>query len=360
MKPLITGLGCVTTLGTSPEALHRGLVDAAPTHLGAGTVTTPDVVARDAQTPRRWLEKSVAAALEDARWPVDVALPMVVLAGQAVATPGSPASQMFTPSQLAVRGSLVSVDAIVSHACASGLFAMDLAVALLRMGAAPAVLVAGANTANDHVLASMRVVKAVSGARGRPFDRARDGITVGEGAGALLLETPEHAARRGGPARAAVLSSATQVAGASATASSVETVLHCMHKAIEASGIRELGHVHAHATGTVQGDAAELEALSRLATARSWANLPVTSHKGSLGHLMQASSFPAVISAITAMDRQQLPGTTHLHNPMAAERLLLPGHGHPLSLTRRHRTALVNAFGFGGNNASVVLESIAA
>ena len=111
--------------------------------------------------------------------------------------------------------------------------------------------------------------------------------------------------------------------------------------------------VHAHATGTPQGDAAEAEALFKVAELRQWSDTPVSSHKGAIGHLLHASAMPGIAAAAGFLSTGIAPGTPGLQHPMAADRIRLISA--PVR-TPKAMYVLVNSFGFHGNHASLVFS----
>ncbi|MFI7357271.1 beta-ketoacyl synthase N-terminal-like domain-containing protein [Streptomyces avidinii] len=240
----------------------------------------------------------------------------------------------------------------LSHACASAVFAVGYARELLRAGAAPVAVVVGSSVLNRYEYASMDVVRAVGRTAARPFDADRAGISLGEGGGALVLEDAERARARGASADIAVAGAACRVSGFKSAASDAGQVARCMRDALADAAVDRLDHVHAHATGTGQGDAAELTALEAVAAERGALALPVSSHKGAIGHLLHISGAPAIAAAALTLRTGIAPPTAGLLAPEPTERLVLPTA--PLELSGA-RTAAVNSFGFGGNNASLVL-----
>jgi len=129
-----------------------------------------------------------------------------------------------------------------------------------------------------------------------------------------------------------------------------------MTRALEEAGVVGVDYVHAHATDTVQGDAAEVEAITRLTAKRGIPDITVSSHKGALGHLLHASAFPGLVAAIGAIRDGLLPTTIGLREPLLARGVHLPVEGPASVAPRPVEHVLVNAFGFGGNNASVLLR----
>ncbi|ROQ23164.1 3-oxoacyl-[acyl-carrier-protein] synthase II [Streptomyces sp. PanSC19] len=244
----------------------------------------------------------------------------------------------------------------LSHACASAAFAASFARDWLLSGLSTTALVVGASALNRYEYASMDVVKTLSPHGARPFDADRDGITVGEGGGAFVLETPAGARARGHRPEAWLSGAACLVDTSQAVASAPDAIRDCMRAALDDAGARRVDYVHAHATGTAQGDAAEAEAVAELAHGLGTeAPLPMSSHKGAIGHLLHASAFPGLVAAAGFLREAWIPGT-----PGLRRRAPLPDRVTALAEPLRATTAehvLVNSFGFSGNNASLVLSA---
>lgn len=145
------------------------------------------------------------------------------------------------------------------------------------------------------------------------------------------------------------------MAGAKAAASDAELIGACMRDALGDAAVDGLDHVHAHATGTAQGDAAELAAIEAIAAETGSSALPVSSHKGAIGHLLHISGAPALAAAALTLRTGTVPPTAGLASAEDTDRVVLPTA--PLRLPSA-RTAAVNSFGFGGNNASLILRAV--
>ncbi|MFH8407852.1 beta-ketoacyl synthase N-terminal-like domain-containing protein [Streptomyces sp. NPDC018019] len=376
---VISGLGLVTPFGAGVAPYWRGLLDgrsalrparrfAAPPYRGepVGEVSGPGPAAG---TPRKgaYARAAITEAVEAAGLPGVPADALVILVGQAP-LPGRDAEAPATGGDLAAYREFLGPDPAdalapgrapgrvlhLSHACASAVFAVGFARAALRAGAAPLAVVAGSSVLNRYEYASMDVVRAVGRDAATPFDTGRAGISLGEGGGAVVLETAAHARSRGRAAGLVVAGAACRVAGAKAAASDAELIGGCMRDALEDAAVDGLDHVHAHATGTVQGDAAELAAIESVATLAGARALPVSSHKGAIGHLLHISGAPALAAAALALRTGTVPPTAGLAHAEATDRVVLPTA--PLRLPSA-RTAAVNSFGFGGNNATLILRS---
>ena len=357
---VVTGMGVVSAYGRGVPALLDGLATGRPPSVGASddAATRPiDRAVLDGAEPASWLASAIDEALAEARWPSRAPSPLLLLAAQAEAPPGEQ-NPLSAPNTVVAGARRWDRPLVVSHACASALFGIHLAARLIRGGAHDAVLVAGVSVCNPYASESLRVVKAIGTAPSRPFDRARDGILIGEGSGAVLLERASAAAARGVTPLAELAASVAQIGGRSSVASDPEVVYACMVRALDEAGASGLDYVHAHATGTVQGDEAELQAVARLVAERAWPAVSVSSHKGALGHLLHASAFPGVAVAVSAVRDAVIPTTVGLREPVVIDGVDLPVEGSALRRDPPVEHVLVNAFGFGGNNASVLLRRI--
>jgi 3-oxoacyl-[acyl-carrier-protein] synthase II len=191
----------------------------------------------------------------------------------------------------------------------------------------------------------------------RPFDEGRDGFVIAEGAGVLVLEELEHARRRG----ATVLA---ELVGYGATGDANHITLpapggeggaRAARRAIEKAGLQphDIDHISAHATSTPEGDPAELMGFKAV-FGDHIANVSITATKGAIGHTLGAAGGIGAIAAIQAMREGRVPPTLNLQEPAPeADGLDLT----PLVARERAvRAALVNAFGFGGQNAALVFR----
>jgi 3-oxoacyl-[acyl-carrier-protein] synthase II len=194
-------------------------------------------------------------------------------------------------------------------------------------------------------------------AASRPFDADRDGFVMAEGAGVLVLEELDHARRRGAQVLAEVIGY-----GATGDASHItlpapggEGGARAARRAIEKAGLQphDIDHVSAHATSTPEGDPAELMGFKTV-FGDHIANVSITATKSAIGHTLGAAGGIGAIASIQAMREGRVPPTLNLQNPAPeAAGLDLT----PLKTREREvRAALVNSFGFGGQNAAIVLR----
>ena len=238
----------------------------------------------------------------------------------------------------------------VSAACISGLLAIQQGVALIRRNLADVVFVAGVDLISDFVLSGFVSLKSLDPEGCRPFDKARIGLSLGEGAGAMVL------VRRGLIASPSVLVSgwgtsndANHLTGPSRDGSGLVLAIF---RALARAGVApdSIDYINAHGTGTPYNDNMEALALRAVFGRRV---PPFSSSKGMLGHTLGAAGILETILCLAALQAQWLPGTPRLRerDPSAPESLL--DRSRPASGLRR--ILKINC-GFGGTNGALVLE----
>jgi 3-oxoacyl-[acyl-carrier-protein] synthase II len=190
-------------------------------------------------------------------------------------------------------------------------------------------------------------------AASRPFDRDRDGLVCGEGAGVLVLEAYGHAAARGARMYAEVKGFALSASGVHVSQSNNAGMIRCIRGALADAGVRaeEVGYINAHATGTPQGDGEEAGALRAL----FGGDTPVSSLKGYLGHTLGASGALELAVTLRMMEKGVLYPTRNLEH-VADDCAGL--HHLTVAEERRVDVALKNSFGFGGVNCALVLARV--
>jgi 3-oxoacyl-[acyl-carrier-protein] synthase II len=274
--------------------------------------------------------------------------------------PNAPAAQISL-----YVGARAAVNTPVS-ACASGNEAISLALDQIRLGRADIVLAGGTEAAIHPLpMAAFANMMALSKNAGdpttvsRPWDVARDGFVLGEGAGVLVLETEEHARARGARIYAEVLG-----AGITADAHDIAQPdpagrggARAIVRALEESEISasDIAHINAHATSTPQGDIAE--GLMIHATLGSHADeVVVTSTKSMTGHLLGGAGALEAIATILAIHHRVSPPTINLDDKDPQVELDIPTS--PRDLPSGDIAALNNSFGFGGANVAVAFGSV--
>lgn len=249
-------------------------------------------------------------------------------------------------------------------ACAAGVQAIGDAVRLIRNDEADIALCGGAEAAIDKVsLAGFAAARALSTGSNdapekasRPFDSARDGFVMGEGAGLLVIEELEHALARGAKPLAEIVGYGTSADAYHMTsgAEDGDGAYRAMKIALRQAGITpaQVQHLNAHATSTPVGDLGEINAIKHLFGEGN--TLAITSTKSATGHLLGAAGGLETIFTVLALRDQIVPATLNLENldPAAEGLNLIAGQAQPHEMTY----ALSNGFGFGGVNASILLK----
>lgn len=240
----------------------------------------------------------------------------------------------------------------VSTACASGGDAVTLAAMFIRSGMADAMVVSGAECGVDEILMqSLVMTKAISPTGSRPFDKSRDGFVIGEGAGAMVIETESHAKARGAKIIAVLAGWGNNSDGYNVVAPdpSGEGEMRCMRQALETAGIEasKVGYINAHGTSTVKGDEVELYSIGQIFDNSTM----VGSTKGATGHMMGGGGITEIITCIKAVETGIIPPTTGLKDPMTDEINLVM----ETPVEKDIEYAMSNAFGFGCQNSSVIV-----
>ncbi|QXI26051.1 beta-ketoacyl-ACP synthase II [Pseudomonas vanderleydeniana] len=249
-------------------------------------------------------------------------------------------------------------------ACAAGVQAIGDAARMIRAAEIDVAVCGGAEACIHRVsLAGFAAARALSSdfndapqRASRPFDQARDGFVMGEGAGLLVIEELEHALARGATPLAELVGYGTSADAYHMTAGPEDGdgARRAMEQALLQAGIEpaQVGHLNAHATSTPVGDKGELAAIR--AVFGSQGGPAISSTKSATGHLLGAAGGIEAIFTVLALRDQVAPATLNLENPdEAAEGLdLVRGQARQLSMDY----ALSNGFGFGGVNASVVFK----
>ena len=252
----------------------------------------------------------------------------------------------------------------ISTACSSSAHALGLARAAIRTGEADVVIVAGADASIVPLtFAGFCTLRALSTnfndspeKASRPFSQTRDGFVMGEGAGALILESLPHARRR----RARIYA---EVAGYAATSEAYHMVIPredgaeislTMAMALRSAGVRpaQVDYINAHATSTPIGDVVEIKAIKRLFKGRA-ERIAISATKSLMGHTLGAAGALAGIICAMTIDTGHIHPTINYDDPDPA--CTLPGISAQVQ-ERPVAVALLNAFGFGSNNAAVVFK----
>lgn len=247
-----------------------------------------------------------------------------------------------------------------SAACASGLQAIGTGYNLLKLGLQDVIFCGGAEELHPSVTGTFDLLYATSvnyntspHKTPRPFDADRDGLVCGEGSGIVILETHEHAVKRGADIYAEIIGYNTCGSGAHISQSNRDAMIQCMKGAMDEAKVKpgDIDYISAHATATIQGDKAEAAAIAEL----FGETVPVSSLKGYIGHTLGASGAIELIASIKMMQEAvaypglnldniapDCEGVYHLRKPLKKEL----------------RTIIKNCFAFGGVNSALVCRKV--
>lgn len=277
-------------------------------------------------------------------------------------------SPMFVPKMLsntaagmvAIRTGARGPNLTVNTACAAGASALHLARDLLRSGSADVVVAGGVEAGiTGLAVSAFAQMGALSKnpdptAASRPFDADRDGFVMGEGAGVVILETDEHAHRRGAEPLATLAGCGASADAHHPTAPPEDGggAMLAMRRALDDAGLAPsaIDHLNAHGTSTPLNDAAEARAVRAVFGAAA-DDLAVTSTKGVTGHLLGAAGAVEAVWSIQALREGIVPPTANLvHLDDAIDLDVVRDAPRRADLG----AVLSNSFGFGGQNASLV------
>ncbi len=255
----------------------------------------------------------------------------------------------------------------VVTACSTGAHAIGDAARMIALGDADVMVAGGTESPISRIgIAGFVACRALSTSfnetphrASRPWDRDRDGFVMGEGAGVLVLETYEHASRRGARIYAELIGYGLSgdAYHITAPAEDGDGAFRCMQAALKRAGISpaEIDYINAHGTSTPLGDEIELGAVHRL-VGNAAGRVCMSSTKSSTGHLLGAAGAVEAIFSILAMRDGVVPPTINLDNPSVQTAIDLVPHR---SKNRDVDVVLSNSFGFGGTNVSLIFRRLA-
>jgi len=252
----------------------------------------------------------------------------------------------------------------ISTACSSSTNAIGLSYGMIRSGEFSTMIAGGTEAPIvPHLVGGFGALGALakegddgSAATCRPFDVRRKGFVLGEGSVLLILESLEHALSRNATiyGEIAGFASFCDVSHPVLPDMSGQEAARTMRHALTKAGISsaEVGYIHAHGTGTKAGDVMESRGI-KLTFAADAEKIPISSSKGAVGHLLGSSGAAGTVMSLLALKQQILPPTVNLEEPDPECDLdFIPGKPREAKV----EWALANSFGFGGNNACLVLR----
>jgi 3-oxoacyl-[acyl-carrier-protein] synthase II len=409
-RAVITGLGAITPIGTDAPTFWRNLVAGVS---GGGPITHFDATGFDVRIAAevkgfdatrtmdrkmvrrmsRFIHFGVAAAAEaidDAGLDFSTWTPEqrdrvgVVIntggGGMEAVIEGNNVLLQRGPGQVspfavpALSGSMAGAQVTMMHgltgplmtqvaACASGVIAFQDALRLIQTGECDVVIAGGSEAPLLPIaFAALSNMGALSkrnddpAGASRPFDRERDGFVFAEGAGVCVVESAEHALSRGAPILAELIGAAltSDAFHISAPEPSGRGAAMAMTRAMGHANVGpgDIDYIVAHGTSTPLNDATETKAIKRALGDRAH-DIPISSPKSMVGHLLGAAGAVAALAAIGAIRDGWIPPTINLEHPDPECDLdYVPN----VKRAARVDTAMINGFGFGGQNAVAVFR----
>jgi 3-oxoacyl-[acyl-carrier-protein] synthase II len=256
----------------------------------------------------------------------------------------------------------------VVTACSTGAHAIGDAARMVALGDADVMVAGGAESpVNRMALAGFAALRALSTnfndepkRASRPYDKARDGFVMAEGAGVVVLESLEHAQARGAKIQGELIGygMSGDAYHITAPAPDGDGALRCMNSAIKRAGVSagDLDYINAHGTSTPLGDEIELGAVQKL-VGNAAGKISMSSTKSCIGHLLGAAGSVEAIFCLLALRDRIAPPTINLDNPSVETPIDLVPH---VARKRDIDLVLSNSFGFGGTNASLIFRRLEA
>lgn len=244
----------------------------------------------------------------------------------------------------------------VTSACASSNHAFATAADQIRLGRADVMVAGGTDTPSVYgVVRAWEALRALAKETCRPFSADRDGLLLGEGAGALVLESFEHAQARGATILAEFAGSGLSADAADIVSPTVDGPASAMQRCLDDAGLRpqDIDYINAHGTGTKANDEIETAAIRRVFGEHA-DRLSVSSTKSMHAHCMGASGAIEAIACIMAIREDIVPPTANYRVPDPACDLDVTPN---VAKVREVRAAMSNAFAFGGTNAVVAFKA---
>ena len=255
---------------------------------------------------------------------------------------------------------LRGINLTASAACASGSQAIGLAYTLIRSGTQDCIICGGAQETNLYSVASFDGIPSFSirednpAKASRPFDRDRDGLVPGGGAATVIIESYEHAVKRGAPILAEIVSWGFSGNGDHISTPNVAGPARSLELCLNNGGIslQQIGYINAHATSTRIGDSREASAIAQIF---GDCRVPVTSTKSQTGHEMWMAGASELIYSMLMMKNDFIAGNINFENPDEETARI---HILPETREAHFDMFLSNSFGFGGTNSTLIVRNL--
>jgi 3-oxoacyl-[acyl-carrier-protein] synthase II len=263
-------------------------------------------------------------------------------------------------AQISMRFRLIGSNYMIVSACTSASNTIGAAFRMIRDGYTDRVLCGGSDSVFDpFVMGGWNNLGVMSKNPDptkacRPFDAARDGCVLGEGAGALVIESLNEAQERGARIRAEICGFGESSDAEHITSPSAEGQARAISAALKCAGLQpgDIGFINAHGTATRANDECESQSI-RLVLKEAADRIPVASNKSFFGHLLGASGAVETIVTVLGLENGKAPPNLNLDNPDPACNLTFVGN---TTMDVPSPIAMKNSFGFGGDNAVLIVR----
>ncbi len=265
--------------------------------------------------------------------------------------------------QISILFNAKGPNSVVCTACAAGTHAIGQAFKEIQMGAADVMFCGGTEAViTELAMAGFSSLKALSTGNddplhaSRPFDRDRDGFIIGEGSGIVMLESLEHAEKRGARIRGEICGFGVSGDAYHMTAPPAdgEGGARCMSEALKDAGMKpeDIDYINAHGTSTPLNDSCETQAIKQVFGEHAY-KIPVSSTKSMTGHLLGGAGGIEAVFSIKALEEGVIPPTMNYENPDPECDLdYVPNEARSMEIG----TVMSNSFGFGGTNGVLIFR----
>jgi 3-oxoacyl-[acyl-carrier-protein] synthase II len=245
---------------------------------------------------------------------------------------------------------------VFSDACASGANAIGHAFREIRYGSCNVAIAGGYDTMSEFTFAGFSSLTAMTRNLCRPFDRDRDGLVLGEGAGILILEEFDHAVQRNARifGEIAGFGESSDAYHMTSPEPSGRTAAIAIARALADAGNPSIDYINAHGTGTPYNDVMEARAIANVFGDQA-SSIPVSSVKPMIGHLLGGAGAVEAILSLLSITYKSIPPNINYDtpDPDCALKIVTEAVSHDI------KTVLSNSFGFGGSNAAIILRECA-
>jgi 3-oxoacyl-[acyl-carrier-protein] synthase II len=261
-----------------------------------------------------------------------------------------------TTDLIAIEKGLRGPRSTTATVCSSSSVSIGVASEMIQMGLADVMITGGSDSLCEVSYSGFSSLKLIDPESCKPFDKRRQGLVIGEGAGILILEELEHACKRGAPIRAEFLgygicADAHHLTAPEPNGEGVERVIRL---ALKHAGVKpeEIDTINAHGTATPLNDIAETRGMKRVFGERA-KEIPISGIKSMIGHCLGAAGGLEAVATVLTLEHGIIPPTLHYEVP---DPLCDLDYTPNKAIRRKVRTAISNSFAFGGNNACLVFR----